>query len=191
MLKPIICCPGSINPDLKLKTNVNKGVKTFFGNYFYDLGGKGCDTCCAIKNISEKSRKVYLVGCIGNDEWGKYALKKLKKKKIEIDFIFKKKEKTGIVLEYIFENGEVEVGIDSGANKLLTKEDVLKAKKIIESSALIIGQIENNLESLAISFKIAKQNNVPTYLDPSIVPKDEKNKKFLFTEIMPLTDIPV
>lgn len=189
MRKSIICCPGSINPDLKIKTNVGKEIKTFIGDYSEDLGGKGCDTCAAIKKVCGEEREVYLVGCIGNDKWAPFVLKKLREKKIETAFVFQKKGKTGIVLEYIYGNGEVGVGLDPGVNKELTIEDIFKASRIIQRSALVIGQIENSIEALAYSFTLAAEANVPTLLDPSVVPRDEEGKKILFREVLPRTTI--
>ncbi len=189
MKKPIICCPGSINPDLKIKTNVDKGIKTFIGEYSEDLGGKGCDTCAAIKNVCGEEREVYLVGCIGSDKWAPFVLKKLREKNIETSFVFSKKEKTGIVLEYIYGNGEVGVGLDPGANRELTKEDISKAARVIQRSALVIGQIENSVEALAYSFTLATKANVPTLLDPSVVPRDKEGKRILFREVLPRTTI--
>ena len=189
MKRPIVCCPGSINPDLKLKTEVNKGIKTFSGRYLEDLGGKGCDTCCAIKNVAGDERKVYLVGCVGKDRWAGYVMRKLKKKKIETDFVFRKNGMTGLVLEYIFGNGEVDVGFAPGVNQLLDAKDIAQAEGVIRSAALVIGEIENTIDATATSFQIAKRHRVPTLLDPSIVPRDPAERKILFEEVLPLTDI--
>ncbi len=189
MKKPIICCPGSINPDLKLKTDTPKGAKTFRGIYSEDVGGKGSDTCGAIKNVCGKERKVYLVGCVGDDGWGDIAVSRLKEKKIEMKYVARTKGKTGIVLEYIYRNGEVSVGLDPGANRALTIEDVAKAKKVIARSALVIGQIENTVESLAYSFMLAHDTGVPTLLDPSVMPRNEHDRSMLFKHVLPYTTI--
>ena len=187
-MKPFVCCPGSINPDLKLKTEQEKGPKTFFGSYYEDLGGKGCDTCCAIKNLAVE-RDVILVGCVGDDRWSEYVLQRLEKIGIDTEFVFRKQGMTGIVLEYIYGNGEIEVGIEPGANKQLTVEDVRKAKQAIQSAALVIGQIENTVETLAESFRLAKEAGVPTLLDPSVVPSAEEERKILCEDVLPNTDI--
>ena len=189
MRKPIVCCPGSINPDLKIKTNVDKGMKTFIGEYSEDLGGKGCDTCAAIKNICGEEREVYLVGCVGIDKWAPFVLQKLRSKNIDTSYVFQKKGKTGIVLEYIYKNGEVNVGLDPGANRELTIEDITLASKIIQRSALVVGQIENSIEALAYSFKLAAEAKVPTLLDPSVVPSNKEERRTLFREVLPRTTI--
>ncbi len=187
-MKPIVCCPGSINPDLKLTTPDMKGPKTFFGEYSEDLGGKGCDTCCAIKRFVP-AREVLLVGCVGKDRWNSYVMQRLEEMDVDARFVFEKPGITGIVLEYIYGNGEIMVGIEPGANRLLTIEDVQKAKKVIQGAALVIGQIENTIETLAESFRLAKEKDVPTLLDPSVVPNDDQGRWMLFNEVLPNTDI--
>ena len=105
----ICIAPGSINIDLILKTNALKGLKTFKGHYSETQGGKGANEAVAIRLASNEARDVYLVGCVGRDNWGQQALEKLKAKGVNTDFIkIIDSCRTGVVVEYLYGDGQVD-----------------------------------------------------------------------------------
>jgi len=186
----ICIAPGSINIDLVLKTNVLRGPKTFRGHYSETQGGKGANEAVAIRLASNEERDVYLVGCVGRDDWGNQAMEKLKAKGVNTDFIkITDNCRTGVVVEYLFGDGQVTIGIDLGANSELTVEDIDNASQVIKSAKILLSQIENPIEVVEYSIRLAKSNGVFTFLDPSVVPEQSDERRLLFEQILPNVDI--
>ena len=186
----ICIAPGSINIDLILKTNILKGPKTFRGHYSESQGGKGANEAVAISLASNETRDVYLVGCVGKDEWGRQALEKLQAKGVKTDFIkITDCCRTGVVVEYLYGDGQVDIGIDLGANNELTMKDIDNASQIIQNAKIHLTQIENPIDVVEHSIRLAKLNGVPTLLDPSVVPEEKNERKLLFDKILPNVDI--
>jgi len=186
----ICIAPGSINIDLILKTDILKGPKTFKGHYTESQGGKGANEAVAIRRASNEERDVYLVGCVGRDHWGNQALEKLKAVGVNTDFIkITDHSGTGVVLEYLFGDGEVTIGLGLGANNELTVEDIDKASQVIKSAKILLTQIENPIEVVEYCIRLAKSNGVITFLDPSVVPEPGDERKLLFDRILPRVDI--
>lgn len=55
--------------------------------------------------------------------------------------------------------GENAIVIISGANNLLSPEDVLRAKELIENAKVVICQLEIPLETTLQALQLAKQYN--------------------------------
>ena len=186
----ICIAPGSINIDLILKTNVLKGPKTFKGCYSESQGGKGANEAVAIRLASNEERDVYLVGCVGKDDWGNQALEKLKAKGVNTDFIKVTDNcKTGVVVEYLYGDGQVDIGLAPGANDELTVEDIDNASQVIKNAKILLSQIENPIKVVEYSIRLAKLNGVLIFLDPSVVPEQRNVRKLLFDQILPNVDI--
>ncbi len=186
----ICIAPGSINIDLILKTDTLKGPKTFRGHYRECQGGKGANEAVAIYLSSNGEKDVYLVGCVGKDEWGKQAIKNLKDRGVNTDFIrIADNCRTGAVVEYLYGDGQVDIGIDLGANDELTINDIDNASQVIKSAKILLSQIENPIEVVEYSFRLAKSGGVPTFLDPSVVPDERDKRRILFEKILPNVDI--
>ena len=186
----ICIAPGSINIDLILKTDALKGPKTFEGQYTESHGGKGSNEAVAIRLTSNEEREVYLVGCVGRDDWGNQALEKLKAVGVNTDFVkITDRCKTGVVLEYLFGDGEVTIGLGLGANNEIAVEDIDGASQVVRSAKILLSQIENPIEVVEYSIKLAKSNGVFTFLDPSVVPEEGEERRLLFDQILPHVDV--
>lgn len=186
----ICIAPGSINIDLIFKTDMLKGPKTFRGQYRECQGGKGANEAVAVTLSSNREREVYLVGCVGNDIWGKQAIKNLKDWGVNTDFIkIVDNCRTGVVVEYLYGDGQVDIGIDLGANSELTMKDIDNAEQVIKNAKILLSQIENSIEVIEYSIRLAKFNGVTTFLDPSVVPDGGHERKILFERILPNVDI--
>jgi len=182
--------PGSINIDLILRTDILKGPKTFKGDFTESQGGKGCNEAAAIRRSSNLERDVYLVGCVGYDSWGHQALEKLQPIGVNTDYIkVTKKCATGVVLEYLFADGEVTIGLGLGANNEVTIADVNAAREVITGARILLTQIESPIEVVEHSLELARSNNVVTFLDPSVVPEPGEDRSRLFEKILPNVDI--
>ena len=186
----ICVAPGSINIDLILRTDALKGPKTFKGEYRESQGGKGSNQAVAARLASGGEREVYLVGCVGRDCWGNQALEKMKAKGVNVDFTrITDESRTGVVLEYLFGDGEVTIGLGLGANNELAVEDIDRASEVIGNARILLSQIENPIDVVEHSIGLAKSKGVMTFLDPSVVPEEGDDRKRLFEKILPHVDI--
>ena len=186
----ICIAPGSINIDLILKTDILRGPKTFKGQYTESQGGKGSNEAVAIRQASNQEREVYLVGCVGQDDWGRQALEKLQAKGVNTEFIEVTDHcATGVVLEYLFADGEVTIGLGLGANNEITVGDIDGARDVITSAQILLSQIESPMEVVEYAIGLAKSNGVITFLDPSVVPEQSDERSRLFDRILPNVDI--
>ncbi len=185
----ITIAPGSINVDLILRTDVRKGPKTFRGRYAESQGGKGSNQAIAACRAGN-GRPVYLVGAVGLDRWGEQALAALRAAGVDTRFVrCDPTAPTGIVMEYLYGDGEVTIGLEPGANDCVTVADVERARPIIESSALLLGQLETPLDAVEHTFRLARSTGTATCLDPSVVPVADEQRRRLFDNILPMVDL--
>lgn len=188
MSRPLVVAPGSINVDLILKTSVLKGPKTFQGAYSESQGGKGSNQALAARRAAD--RDVFLVGCVGDDPWGHRALSVLRETGVNADHVKRVGDtRTGVVMEYLYGDGEVTIALDPGANARLDLDDIDAARPCIEAAGLLLAQIENPLSCLERSVHHAVRAGVPVMLDPSIIPEDPVDRQRLFDDVIPHIDI--
>ncbi|MEE2832844.1 MAG: ribokinase [Candidatus Latescibacterota bacterium] len=185
----IVIAPGSINVDLILRTDVLKGPKTFRGCYSESQGGKGSNQAIAARRAGE-GRHVYLVGAVGKDPWGEQALAALRDAGVDTCYVRRDATATtGVVMEYLYADGEVTIGLEPGANDRVGVDDIERARSWIESAALLLAQIENPLDTVEHTFRMARAAGVATCLDPSVVPVVDTERRRLFDDVLPHVDL--
>lgn len=190
MGKHIVVAPGSINIDLILKTDALKGPKTFKGNYRESQGGKGSNQAVAARLASGGSREVYLVGCVGSDAWGEQAVQKLNERGVNTTHVRATDQApTGVVMEYLYGDGEVTIGLGLGANSEVMVADIEGARPEIEAAAVLLCQIENPLPTLQRAVELGQSNGTVICLDPSVVPEPGKDRDLFFGRVLPHVDI--
>ena len=79
-------------------------------------------------------------------------------------------------------NGNNSITVISGSNMTLNKDEIEKSKEIIENSDILISQFEVPEEVILEAFKIAKENNKITILNPAPAKKIDE-------ELLKSTDI--
>lgn len=185
----IVIAPGSINIDLILRTDVRRGPKTFRGRYAESQGGKGSNQAVAARRAGS-GQTVHLVGVVGRDTWGEQALGALRAAGVHIDHVrIDGEANTGVVMEYLYADGEVTIGLAPGANDCMTVDDIEAARGQIEDAAVLLGQIEAPLDTVEHAFRLAQIAGVSTILDPSVVPVSKPEFDRLFEQILPCVDL--
>lgn len=161
----IVIAPGSINVDLILRTDVLKGPKTFRGRYSESQGGKGSNQAIAARRAGD-GRQVYLLGAVGQDSWGRQALAALRDAGVDTRCVRRDATApTGVVMEYLYADGEVTIGLEPGANDRVS-----------------VDAVEHTL-------RLARAAGVVTCLDPSVVPVADAERRRLFDDILPHVDL--
>ena len=142
-------------------------------NYNIGPGGKGCNQAIAISRLGGK---VNFISKLGDDDYGKLAINKLKKDNIDTsNIIISKKHKTGVAGIHIDRNtGKNAITVVRGAPASLTINEI--DTNIIKKSKIFLTQLEIPLDVTLHCLKEAKKNGLINILNPA--PACELNNDF-------------
>lgn len=177
-----ICVLGSINMDLVLQIeNMPKVGETILSNGFEKIpGGKGANQAVAAKR---SGASVYMISKIGKDDNGQVLLKKLIDDNINTKYVLiDEKEPTGMAMIMVNKNGNNSIIVVPGSNMTINKEDIKASKEAIIESDILISQFETPVDATLDAFKIAKNLNKITILNPAPA-------KSIDDELLKYTDI--
>ena len=158
---------GSINMDMIISVDsMPKVGETIFSNNFrLAHGGKGANQAVAAKRLGND---VYMISKIGKDAYGTEILENLKNENINIDKIFKCEDKpTGTAVITVNKEGNNSIIVIPGSNMAIDVNEVQEAEKVISESDILVAQFETSMNATVEAFKIAKENNVITILNPA------------------------
>jgi len=148
---------GSINMDLVVRMERMPLIgETFLGKDFQLIpGGKGANQAVAAARLGTE---VAMIGCVGEDSFGKQMLQNLKNEGIRIQGIEQtRKASTGIASIHVDLQGQNTIVVVPGANYALTCEHIDKHKKLIEDSQLVMLQLEIPIDVVEYAVRYAKQ----------------------------------
>jgi len=158
---------GSINIDLVISTArlPNKG-ETLIGKELHQIpGGKGANQAVVASRLGAN---VTMIGCVGDDQYGKDLLEVLKKEKIGTEFVtVLPNVHTGIALITVDQQGDNTIVISQGANQHLTPLCIQKAEKFIKHAQVLLVQLEIPLDTVIETINLAKKHNIPVILNPA------------------------
>lgn len=162
-----ICIIGSINMDLF--TIVDKmpvlGETVFGSHYFLSPGGKGANQAVATARLGEST---ILIGKVGQDSYGNQLIQVLKDNGVETKYIQQEADiLTGFANIYVDQNGSNQITVIPGANSALRPQDIDQAISAIESSKVVVCQLEIPTETAIYGLKKAKEAGAVTILNPS------------------------
>lgn len=158
---------GSINMDMIISVDsMPKVGETIFNNDFkLANGGKGANQAVAAKRLGND---VYMISKVGKDAYGSEILKSLKNEQINIDKIFICEDKpTGMALITVNKEGDNSIIVIPGSNMAIDVNDIKECEKVIAKSDIVVAQFETSMDATIEAFKIAKENNVITILNPA------------------------
>lgn len=168
--------------DLVLKVqDMPKIGETILSKSFEKIpGGKGANQAVAAKRCGSE---VFMISKVGRDENGRELTKKLIEDNIDVKYVFEdRRDPTGMALIMVDSKGNNSIIVNAGSNMTLTKEEILSAKSLIEDSDIIISQFETPEKMTLEAFKIAKEKNKITILNPAPA-------KVIKEELLKYTDI--
>ncbi|MBM7073315.1 ribokinase [Shewanella sp. 202IG2-18] len=158
---------ASVNLDILsyLKGFPQSGQTISTTDSVFACGGKGANQAYA---CSQNNVKTMMLCKIGNDPFGEQIRTYLAQRESIETQILTSDKSTAIAQIFIRESDSQNlIVIISGANKDITKREVLQRKSDIQNSHLLAVQLENNIEAIAVSIEIAKQNKVSVLLNPA------------------------
>lgn len=129
-----------------------KAGETLHGTSFATgFGGKGANQCVAAAKLGAKTA---MIAKVGGDAWGKSYLEHLQKEHVNIDHVqICPDETTGVAQISVAEGGENNIVIVSGANELLSENEVKRATDLFRESKVLVCQLEASIEATIVALK--------------------------------------
>ncbi|QIW25112.1 ribokinase [Sulfolobus sp. S-194] len=133
----MITVVGSYNVDfiLKVEEFPNEGETVFAKEIYINHGGKGSNQAVSASRLKAKVR---IIAAIGNDEFGKNAIRFWEDEGIDTAYVKIKNSVTGSAYIIVNSRGENMIVVNRGANALLNEEDIDNAL----SGDILLTQLE-------------------------------------------------
>lgn len=165
MSKPKILVVGSMNMDLFVKgaNSIPKfGESIFCEHYGYAAGGKGSNQAFAAALLGAD---VTMVGRLGHDDYAQQLKEELHKAGVHTNCVVTDKNcQTGLAIMLVNEEGKYVSYSALGGNGKLCAEDI-KAALDADEYELLIMQMEMPLETVYRTYELAREYNIPVFLD--------------------------
>ncbi|WP_457336467.1 PfkB family carbohydrate kinase, partial [Rhizobacter sp. P5_C2] len=157
---------GSVNADLVLRCERLPGPgETVHGREFKVLpGGKGANQAVAAARLGAA---VSFIGCVGADDHGREARRRLAAEGIELSHLAEVAQPTGVAMILVDDHGQNSIALSAGANAALGVAQVEAAAALIASAALLVCQLESPLAAVTRAIAIAHAAGVPVLLNPA------------------------
>ncbi|NLN69824.1 MAG: ribokinase [Chloroflexi bacterium] len=158
---------GSINMDLVVRVPRPPAPgETILGGDFQTFpGGKGANQAVAAARLGGE---VTLVGRVGHDDFGYELVQGLADNRVNTNHVVKDPgSKSGIAMITVADNGENSIVVAPGANTLLSKDTILKHRKLIQKADLLLVQLECPLLTVTLAIELAHAYKVPVVLNPA------------------------
>lgn len=181
-LKPRICVVGSSNIDLISQVpRLPKLGETLIGDSFHlGYGGKGANQAVMAAKLGAQ---VTMVTKLGRDVFGDGTLKNYREQRIDDSYLlFDEKLFSGVAPIFVDAEARNFIVIVPGANLGLMPADVQNAREAIGRAQIMICQLEVPVETTLEAFRVAKEANLLTILNPAPAAQ-------LPDELLKLTDI--
>ena len=157
---------GSLNIDLTTVVDHYPRLgETYIGNKFNKhYGGKGANQAVAIARLGGSVR---MIGCVGDDSFGKEYTSYLKNENIIIDNVVPVTHSSTGTASIIIADNDNLIIVVPGANYELTPEKIEQLREVISQSSIILMQLEIPLETIEAVLQIAKEYDVKVVLNPA------------------------
>jgi ribokinase len=164
---------GSINMDLVCRTDrIPAAGETILGDDLITVpGGKGANQAVAAAKLANAQTDVYLVGRVGNDDFGQRLLNGLSQHRVRTEHVtITEGAASGCAMILVDRKGENSIVVASGANARLSPPDIDRIESLISGASSVVLQLEIPLETVAHAIAVASRHGVYTILDPAPVP---------------------
>ena len=157
---------GSLNMDLVTMSERHPKLgETIIGKSFFQIpGGKGGNQAVAIAKLGGD---VTMFGCVGKDSHGDRLTEELKKNNVNIEYIKKSEQNTGIATIVVDDNANNTIIVVPGANFEITVDDIDKNIELIKNTDMVLLQLEIPVDVVEYILKKSKEYNKITVLNPA------------------------
>lgn len=164
-----ICVLGSFVVDLTSRApHLPVKGETIIGSMFkMGPGGKGANQAVAARRAGGD---VTLVTKVGRDVFGEIAQENFRKEGFDPDYIFVDEElETGTALIMVDDESANSILVVPGACNNITAAEIEQARPVIENSAIMLTQLEINLDATRRAIEIAHAKGVTVVLNTAPV----------------------
>ena len=143
------------------------GGETVPGHDFVAVhGGKGSNQAVAARRAGAE---VLYGGCVGNDSFGDGAVKLHQDEGIDARFLLRSRKgmSTGVGFVIVNAQGENEIVIDFAASNEFSPRDVDDILPELKNCALLLMQLESDMDTVLYAAKKCGENGIPFVLNPA------------------------
>jgi len=158
---------GSSNTDMIVRVpRIPRPGETVLGGEFAMAGGgKGANQAVA---AARAGGRVTFIARVGDDVFGERALAGLAADGIDTRFVLRTAgAASGVALIDVDDRGENSISVASGANALLSAEDVENAAVAFAEADIVLVQLESPIEAVEAAVRKAWEKGVPVILNPA------------------------
>ncbi|MCC5929427.1 MAG: ribokinase [Cyclobacteriaceae bacterium] len=172
---------GSTNTDMVIVADhfPAPGETILGGKFLMNPGGKGANQAVAAARLGGD---VAFISKVGQDVFGQQAIQNLINEGIDVAGVaIDLDEPSGVAQITVDRHAENCIVVAPGANMTLGISDVDKMIALIESSEIVLAQLEIPLDTVRYTMKLAAKSGKKTILNPApAVPLDDELLKSLY-----------
>lgn len=164
MVKVVVV--GSIAMDLVVTSAVRPGAgETVLGDSFVTVpGGKGANQAVAAARLGAK---VSMVGCVGDDYYGRQLIQNLEQNGVSIDCVKPITETGTGTAHIVLAEGDNSIVVVKGANDCVTPEYVEGALDALKEADIVLIQQEIPFETVEYVSDVCANYGIPLLLNPA------------------------
>ncbi len=158
---------GSSNTDMIIRVpHLPKPGETILGGEFSMApGGKGANQAVA---AARAGGRVTLVARVGDDVFGRQALRNFKADGIDTSFVIRDDAApSGVALINVADDGGNAISVASGANALLSTGDIKQSAAAFSGAEIVLMQLEIPLPTVRAAAHAARRRGIPVILNPA------------------------
>jgi ribokinase len=157
---------GSINMDLVVETgHFPAPGETLLGQRFSTFaGGKGANQAVAARRLGAQ---VTLIGCVGDDGFGRDLLAQLKAEGIDTRYVRVAEQIGTGVAAITVSQAENSIVVVPGANHALTPDDLYAAEAAFAAADVVLCQLEIPLATVEVAAELAQHHGKSFVLNPA------------------------
>lgn len=175
---------GSLNVDMVVNVDHTPVTgETILSNQMTMVpGGKGANQACALGCLGAE---VTMLGAVGKDSYADMQRKSLGRAGVDVSHLVEKEGvSTGLAVVMVDCEGDNSIVVISGANMMLTPEDVDRNVNLIRQSDIVVLQLEIPLDTVCHAARMAKALGKTVILDPAPVPNVFPEELYQYVDII-------
>lgn len=158
---------GSSNTDMVIQTThlPRPGETVLGGTFFMNPGGKGANQAVTVARLGGH---ISFICKTGEDIFGRQARQLFKEEGIDTSYLCTDPQApSGVALITVDERAENSIVVASGANALLSPQDLAGAEEAIEEAEWILMQLEIPLDTVEFVAGLADRKHKKVVLNPA------------------------
>lgn len=167
---PVITVVGSVNMDLVVRCpTLPQPGQTLMAHSSAEIcGGKGANQAVAAARAGGRAT---MVGRVGDDAFADSLVGNLESSGVNCSHIRPTEGcASGLAVVAVADNGQNSIMVVPGANGRITVDDIQAARHVIQSSDIVLLQLEIPINAVVETIQLARSAGVRVMLDPAPVP---------------------